>query len=183
MTRIQPTPTNSRMGKPGHSYSLARPCADFLQASRSLVVVTSNESAHARSGPARLCGQFAGRRKPSSTQNACVRWTEYQEDVFASVCLRCTTSKTEDVRALLLNHCRYRMTSGLLCRSVRRSVLRYFSPCLALPLDGVAPDQPRPFPIRRDPRGWAFSRSQARPVGEIHAHDADALSETDCSRD
>jgi len=48
------------------------------------------------------CGKFAGRQKPSSTQDACVHWTWYQEDVSASVCLRCTTSKTEDVRTPLL---------------------------------------------------------------------------------
>ena len=31
-------------------------------------------------------------------------------------------------------------------------------PCLPLPLVGVAPDQPRPFPIGRDRRGWTSRR-------------------------
>ena len=47
----------------------------------------------------------------------------------------------------------------------------------------MAPDQPRPFPIGRDPRGWASPRSQARTVGEVQVHDADASSEPGCSRD
>jgi hypothetical protein len=47
----------------------------------------------------------------------------------------------------------------------------------------VAPDQPRLFRIGRDPRGWASLRSQARTVGEVKVHDADASSEPGCSRD
>ena len=51
------------------------------------------------------------------------------------------------------------------------------------PFVGVAPDQPRPFPIGRDRRGWASPRSQARTVGEVQVQDADASSEPGCSRD
>jgi hypothetical protein len=46
---------------------------------------------------------------------------------------------------------------------------------------GVRPTPP--FPIGRDPRGWASLRSQARTVGEVQVHDADASSEPGCSRD
>lgn len=44
------------------------------------------------------------------------------------------------------------------------------------------PDQPRPFPIGRDRRGWISLRSQARTVGEVQVHYADASSERGCSR-
>jgi hypothetical protein len=50
-------------------------------------------------------------------------------------------------------------------------------------LVGVAPDQPRPFPIGRDPRGQASLRLEARTAGEAQVHDADASSEPGCSRD
>src|SRR5439155_21781440 len=68
-----------------------------------------------------------------------------------------------------------RRLRSLLARAQPRLARRYFwhlhvslslcscpclcpCPCLPLPLVGVAPDQPRPFPIGRDRRGWTSRR-------------------------